>query len=390
MFFYLSVIILSVLLFKLAEDYEDQRLLGAALVPPVLIEGLRDASIGTDMDTYVVPFFEMLETADSIFEVPKLIEHSDYGYLYLTYFCAKYIGNLNFFLTVCAILKLVPVYYVAYKLRNHLNATLFVSAYFLYYYVLGFSMMRQSIAISFSILSILFLIEGKYVKFSLLTLLAYYMHNSAILMIYLPLMVLIGTSKYRYIFSLALPFLIYFFISDIMEAFIFSPLFTEGKVEDYMNSGVPSDKTSLLICLTILLLGVYFFAEKYAFGRANPKPEDMDSSEGDCEDEKQTDDVFNSNNPIGMFFVAESSKIYILLSSIIFALVLNLLASYIEVAFRMAYYMLNVALLMALIVLKKKDNYLLYAGALSLFLLHFVIAAAHGLYETIPYNISSF
>ena len=135
MLFYLFVILISVSLYALADKHGKPFLLVLALIPPVLIEGCRDLSIGTDMYTYVVPYYETLRRARDVFQVPELINHSDYGYLYLTYFVGKYIGNIHVFLIICAIIKLAPIYYFAYKERGNIDSVLFVSAYFFYYYV---------------------------------------------------------------------------------------------------------------------------------------------------------------------------------------------------------------------------------------------------------------
>ncbi len=315
------------------------------MLPPLLVEGLRGETIGTDMVTYAVPFFNTLKGANSILDVPVLIQHSDYAYLYLTYFCAKCTGSLSFFLILCALIKLVLVYTTAYRLRNHIFSGFFIFSYYFYFYVLGFSLMRQSLAIAFCIYSLYYFFEKKYIHFLIITIIAYLFHNSAILMLLLPLVYMIGKMRYNYIISVVIPLLIYFFISDIMEMLISSPLFTAGKVEMYIDSGVPTEKTSIVIAFFFVCVAFFML-----FKRKDPQ------------------------------------TVFLLISFSIYAIVFLFLASYIEVAFRMAYYMLIVNVLLTLYLIKEEKIWYINIGYLCVFLLHFMIACKYGLYDTIPYH----
>lgn len=391
MLFYIVIIAISVFLYKLAEHSGKFFVFFLAAIPPILIEGLRAESIGTDMDTYVVPYFDTLSKADNVMEVTELINHSDYAYLYLTYFCAKYLGDLNVFLLLCATLKLVPVYWAAYQQREKLNTTLFVIAYFLYYYVLGFSMMRQSMAISFTFLSLYYFFEKQFFKYLLWLLVAYFFHNSAILMLYLPIVFYMGKMKYRYLFSVIIPLLIFAKIKEIMEAFITSPLFTEGKVEYYMDSGVPSEKTSLVIASFIALFGMIMLIKYFiVYWNTTKNTEESEGQEDNTYIEDQgiieastvSEDVENQTVCSSL----QLDRIYLLLTSIAFALIFLLLASYIEVAFRMSYYMLNVAIVMALFIMNSEKSLLYNLGFLSVFILHFVILSINGFNDTVPYH----
>ncbi len=396
MLFYLFVSILSICLYKFAESRGKPLVFFIAILPPVLIEGLRDQTIGIDMQTYVVPFFLTLSRANDVFEVPELIDHSDYGYLYLTYFFAKYVGDLNVFLTFFAVMKLVPVYYTAYIQRERINSALFLFAYFMYYYVQGFSMMRQSLAISLCIFSLNFFFLKQFKKYYLCVFIAYFFHNSAVLMLYLPLIYYFGKSKYKYLFSLLVPIFIFFQIENIMESLIDSPLFTEGKVVGYMDSGVETEKTSILIAVYILFFGFFLFF-RTLWKRIFSKDDSEEVVEGTVSDELQAesstgelmgkdceDDV--SDLSLDPYDVYNWDLRYLMLTSIAYAIIFLLLASYIEVAFRMSFYMMNVAVFTMLILLKKEKGIVFDFGLLLLFLLHFVIACNHGNNGTIPYQ----
>lgn len=348
MLFYIFFILLFISLYALADRQNKPFLLIIALIPPVLIEGCRELSIGTDMYTYVVPYYETLRRARDVFHVPELINLSDYGYLYLTYFVGKYLGNIHLFLIICAIIKLAPVYYFAYKERRNIDSVLFISAYYFYYYVLGFSMMRQGIAISICFLALHFFFRKKYLLYAIWTVIAYFMHNSALLMFFLPIVLFIGKFRLRYIISIFIPVAIFINIEVIMTALISSPLFTEGKVEHYIDSGVESEKTSILIALAFTCFGILMLFLKH----------------------KKYSDI-----------------IFILLSKAAYTLIFLFLATYIEVAFRMSYYMMNVLMLSVLYIIHREKNFIIYkCGVFAVFLLHFIIACTHGLNDTIPYK----
>ncbi len=392
MLFYLFISLLSIWLYKLAENSGKPLAFAIAILPPVLIEGLREETIGIDMQTYVVPFFLTLKRANNILEVPELIDHSDYGYLYLTYFFAKYVGDLNVFLTFFSVMKLVPVYYTAYIQRERINSALFLFVYFMFYYVLGFSLMRQAFAISLCILSLNYFFLKQFKKFYFCVFIAYFFHNSSVLMLYLPLIYYLGKSKYRFLFSLLVPIFIFFNIENLMEAFIDSPLFTAGKVEGYMDSGVETEKTSILIAVFILFYCFFLFSRTF-WQRLFPNyseeeivfdEHETESSIGELVTEDGEDDTSNlSPDPYDDY---NWDFRYLMLTSIIYAIIFLLLSSYIEVAFRMSYYMLNVAVFTMLLLLKKEKGVIFDFGLALLFLLHFVIACNHGNNGTIPYH----
>ena len=65
-----------------------------------------------------------------------------------------------------------------------------------------------------------------------------------------------------------------------------------------------------------------------------------------------------------------------------------LLSSYIEVAFRMSYYMLIVSVAIVTMFIPNSEQYRLerYAGFTALFLLHFYLECSHGLAGALDYS----
>ncbi len=117
----------------------------------------------------------------------------------------------------------------------------------------------------------------------------------------------------------------------------------------YIDSGVPSAKTNILIALAFMGYGIYrHFIE---------------------------DDEFND-------------KTFMLLITSAFTLLFLLLSSYIEVAFRMSYYMYIVSVVVVAMYINNAERYRLsqIVGFLSLFLLHFYINCNHGLVGALDYT----
>jgi uncharacterized membrane protein len=158
-----------------------------------------------------------------------------------------------------------------------------------------------------------------------------------------------------------------------------SPLFKSEMADLYIDSGVASAKTNLLISTVFLGYGAYlFFSRKI-------KTKEMEG-ENENEIEEEQDVETEEENEIWK----EDTNTYLLIVTSTLTLVFLLLASYIEVAFRMSYYMYIVSVMIVLMFVYISDQYrLIKVGAfVSLFLLHFYIACSHGLVGALEYSSS--
>lgn len=347
MFFYFSLVVITILLYNFAERKNIKILYLIAIIPSVLIEGLRNEDIGTDMMGYGSIWYYNMRIEDGLLSALKNVSTPEYAYHTLIFISKKLFNDIHLFLILCASIKMGLVFFVGYKFRKQLNTTLFLAFYFAFFYFTGFSMMRQALALSVCLLSIWYLYNEKYYIFFATVIIAYLFHNSALLMVIVFYLFL--TRKMR--LSLPINFfgviILYSSAPFLMQYLIGSSLFKEGIAEHYMNTGVASAKSDILISSCLLLFSIYTI-------RKHVTPQNY------------------------MAFLCSASTLMFLF-----------LSNYIEVAFRISYYFVIPAMLFSLILLKreaKKYRTLGYWAFLSIMAIHFYIGCTHGLGQTLPYR----
>lgn len=155
---------------------------GFVLVSSVI--ALRHPSMGWDLG-YGNVFGGYLESFDRIngFSWQEVLnierfQNYEYGYIVFNKLIGSICNNQQFFLAICAIVSIVPVFYFIYKRSD--DSRLSVLIYLgLPVFMLLFSGLRQAIAIGICVLSILFIQNKKPVGFMLLVLFAMLFHSSA-------------------------------------------------------------------------------------------------------------------------------------------------------------------------------------------------------------------
>lgn len=347
MVFYLFLIIVFVFIYYIAEKSGKLFFVFIAMIPPILIEGLRDEFIGRDMNVYGSAWFYNMNTKVSIREMIKECSTPEYGYHMLIYFCKCISKDIHLYMSVCALIKTLMVYLTAWRMRYYLNSIVFILAYYLFFYVIGFSLMRQSIALAICALSITYLLNNNLIKYLLLVLIAYFFHNSAIFMLLLLPFIYIGNFRFRYLVMIISALIIYTSISSLFSLLTGSYLFKEGIVERYMNSGVKTQKTMIIISIAFFVYGLYL-----------------------------------------MIMKNKSKLLYIFVTSSVFSLVFVLLANYIEVAFRVAFYLVIISMIVALCFIQRDYQYKfqLQVTYVFLFFLHFYVAGTHGFSDALNYS----
>ena len=349
MFFYLSLFLLFIGLYKLAELRESKWLLSFSIIVPSLFEGLRDDVVGQDMLGYGSQWFDYMDETDSVFTILELAQTPEYAYHLLIYICKFLSSDIHLFMTACALIKMTIVTSFVWKMRERLSSVLFLFSYYCFFYVTFFSMMRQGIAVAICIYSLVYFVNKNIWKFLLTVVIAYFFHNSAILMLLLIPIYYMKDLKWKYSIIFGSIIFIYISIEALFELVLMTPLFKSEMADLYIDSGVPSAKTNILISLVFCGYAVY----QHFWG-----------------EEEHPDSV------------------YLLLITSAMTLLFLLLSSYIEVAFRMSYYVFIVSLLIttSLIYESVRLRYPIILCFVFLFLLHFYISCQHGLSGALEYT----
>ena len=193
MIIYLITFALSLLGVKIADMWiDDQRRFVAgsifAVVPPILIAGLRDSTVGSDMNLYIVPIFNgIASNGQNLMEFLDSYPDMEIGYLFVNYVIAQ-LTDQPFFLLLCIhILIIIPLYITAMKWREQLSPVLFMFIFYMIFFQESLSIVRQSIALSFSMLAFTFFMEKRYIGYILLMIVAFLFHQTAVVALSFPL-----------------------------------------------------------------------------------------------------------------------------------------------------------------------------------------------------------
>jgi len=172
--------------------YDDQRrfLAGSALavIPPILIAGLRDSTVGFDVELYVLLVFnDIVSNGHNLIDFINLYSDLEIGYLFLNYVIAQ-VTDLSFVLLLCIhILIIIPLYVTAMKLRMYFPPVLFMFIFYMIFFQETLSIVRQSIALSLSIFAITLFWEKKYVYYVVCMIIAFLFHQTAVIALSFPM-----------------------------------------------------------------------------------------------------------------------------------------------------------------------------------------------------------
>ena len=169
-------------LFKDARKYKN-RYCAWIFVSVILILGLRHPSMGNDLAGYLKSFDRLTDLSwKELFSLDSYLNY-EWGYIVFN----KVIGDLSFkndqiLLIVCALLSTVPVWItIRLKSEDILMSTVVYLG--LPIFILQFSGLRQCIAIGICFISLRFIEQKKFWKFSMLILLASTFHTTSLLFI---------------------------------------------------------------------------------------------------------------------------------------------------------------------------------------------------------------
>lgn len=354
MFFYLTLFLLFIAIYKWAEYDGRWWALLIAILIPTFFEGLRDEFVGEDMLGYGGEWFYSMDENEEVMTILELAQTPEYAYHLLIYVCKKISQDINFFMTACAFIKMSAVTMFAYRMRERFSSLLFFFSYYCFFYVTGFSLMRQGLAVAICIYSLYYFENHDLKRFLPTVAIAYLFHNSALLMLLIIPIYYMRNLKYRYYIILGSIVLVYLSVEILFELVLMTPLFKSGMADLYIDSGVPSAKTNILISLVFLGYGVYY----YYF-------------------DEEKSEVEGAND-----------KTFLLLITSAMTLMFLMLSSYFEVAFRMSYYMYIISVYIVVMFIYNSEQYKLerITGFTALFLLHFIICCNHGLAGALDYS----
>lgn len=217
-----------------------------------LIMALRHETVGTDLLSYKNEFVN----ADYYLE--KMIRSTELGYSYFNYFLHK--TGLSFQVYL-ALISLIIVYVIS-KLFYLYSKNILLS-YHLYVTIGLFAMtmsgLRQSLAISLTILSFIYLLKNRKKIFFLFVGIAYWFHNSAIIFLIVYLIRKVTLSRKNAILIYILSASIYL-IKNYIAIFIFYVL--PEKYIRYWEGTSQINPIVVIVSMIIPLACIFFWPSK--------------------------------------------------------------------------------------------------------------------------------
>ena len=165
---------------KIHKKYISNTFICISVLIPSLLAAFRTDDIGVDMTVYVHPVFSYASISESLVSLFDKLPHEKL-YLLLNYIVSKTSSNFSFFLFLIECIILYFVVKSCWYFRNVISASLALYIYLCVYYGHTLNIVRQSIAMSIMMYSIIFLLEHKTVKFLVCIFIAVGFHTSSII-----------------------------------------------------------------------------------------------------------------------------------------------------------------------------------------------------------------
>lgn len=213
-------------------------LLGVSFVVLLLFAGYRGENVGTDTLQYYNHYLYMKAGA-------KLLTEPLWKFLLQSVVFLH--GDFQTVLVLSSILTLLPIFFVVYKVSPYPLLAIFLYVA-LYYYFYSFNIIRQSIALSFGLLSIYFFLDKKRLLFVFAGIIAIMFHYSAAIVL-LGLLIfrfVKKVSKVQEMIIISASFFIGLFVNNYFQSFF----------QNYFYSNYVSTKELSFFGNLILLLGL--------------------------------------------------------------------------------------------------------------------------------------
>lgn len=230
---------------------------------PILLATFRNTDVGIDVGTYMQPMFKCYVSSNNISQYLKLMDQNysthdlEIGFVLVGYITSLITNSINgmFFIyqliiNICVFYSIVIFNkYVANKWNiSKIPTWIGMLIFYMCFYNMSLTMIRQSVAVSLSTLGIMLFIAKKYKSSVLLLLLACFQHSTAIFSVAIIALYIIVDTDRKLIKFLYWSFLLlfaffnkelYFLILNFMSLFInISGRYLSQSYMNFNNSNV--------------------------------------------------------------------------------------------------------------------------------------------------------
>ena len=163
--------------------------IAAGLLLPALLAGLRDSSIGTDVELYGNYWFTYAGKYRFI-SYMKMAAEQSIGLVYalINYFVSMVTGDVKVFYFILSLIETILVYLGIREFRDKISVAFGMLCYYTIFYNNTLNLLRQMLAVTIVCFSYRFLVKEQYFTFGVLAVLAILSHSSAV---FVPLLLLV-------------------------------------------------------------------------------------------------------------------------------------------------------------------------------------------------------
>ena len=217
-----------------------------ALFVPCALAALRSSDIGTDVNLYVKPMYELacrdLSFSDyqrsSWWSVWHYKSPSDYepAFAFLIWAVSRATHSFSAVLFVLQALMIVPIYLCLIRVRKNCPLWLGMAVYYLMFFNSTLNLARQWIAVSFILFAIHYLFDSKRIKYWIIILIASGFHRSALfgILIFILYQYLVKDGcGVRQVTIVGLVAILSLFVSTVLSSLL--PVIGLGKYTGYLG-----------------------------------------------------------------------------------------------------------------------------------------------------------
>ncbi len=151
----------------------------------VILAGLRDYSIGIDVENYRTfnIYWGKASDTGTLAEYLKFYSRYEKEYLFalLVGVIAQYTGDFRLFLFICHFVIITGVYIGAYRQRKNVNPALVMLLFYLYFYSHSLNVMRQYMAMAILFAFVADIQKKRYVRYTIVVLITTLIHSTSFL-----------------------------------------------------------------------------------------------------------------------------------------------------------------------------------------------------------------
>lgn len=143
--------------------YEKVMLLIGILIPCILA-ALRDISVGSDVSFYVMPYFNRAIISSNFMSYVKSTGSSDIGYLLLNYLVSRLTDSIGWLFFIIEFIILLCIFIGFWNFREKIQPWKCMIFFYLIFYNMTLSTVRQCIAIAICFCAVSFVIANQFKK----------------------------------------------------------------------------------------------------------------------------------------------------------------------------------------------------------------------------------